>query len=398
VDPLKGSVTDVTTLDLYVYVRNNPLVYIDPWGLDPPSAIKRNPVDMLSEPTYFNGFERISYRGSGPYYYVPQVMKMLGGTATYDKDTNTTTLSLAYNGISASISYSMNDMEKLPGSSIYKTMATGNYTSPYFLAPLIPSEIPGSLSILYYKGKTYVNLNSFRTYFAKIFCEGNEENTNAPKTDDKGRKQLITKKMMDDFSWSVSEEVLDKINGILYQYGITNMASIRLFMATCAAESDKGYYNIENGSDEYFVKKDYKKIGRGAGYIQVTWEKNHLDFLSSINDPYTGDNVAQYIADNYSWEASAWYWKFNDTQIGRIDDYVLKYGDSLGVFFITQCGVNGWPTGLPNDLGIQIRDGKIKVDVDSSNKLMINGKPLYNAPMGWEKRELYYNEAIRIFR
>jgi hypothetical protein len=149
-----------------------------------------------------------------------------------------------------------------------------------------------------------------------------------------GRKQLITSKMMNDFGWSVSDTELEKINNMLHDYNITDMRSIRLFMATCAHESGKGSIGALEGlnKDGTTVGK-YKSEERGAGHIQITWDATHRKFLQTIPDSFSGVNTAEYIAENYPWEAAGWFWSSPEAKTaGRVslNEYIVKYGDSKG--------------------------------------------------------------------
>lgn len=227
-----------------------------------------------------------------------------------------------------------------------------------------------------------------------------------PPTEPQGR---ITSQMMKDFGWPLSDEELKRLNAILEKYGITDMKSIRLFMATCAHESGKGTSKIENGSEDYFIDNGYTGNTRGAGYIQLTGKEIHKKFLKTIPDSFSGADTATYIAENYPWEAAAWFWTSKAAKaIGKepqisLNKYVLKYGDSKGVYLMTQYAVNGW-TGAPKqDISEKIRDGKIKWEV-KDGKVYVGGEEKGKAPNGWDSqendynRENTYNEAISSFK
>ncbi len=122
--------------------------------------------------------------------------------------------------------------------------------------------------------------------------------------------QYVTMEMLRDFGWQqdlLTTDYLNKLNSCLEFYGITDLRSIKLFLATCGHESEKGNKVIENLPIPDNVR--YQIYDRGAGYIQITGrDETHLRFLKSVNDSYAALNTAEYIADNYPWEASAWYW------------------------------------------------------------------------------------------
>lgn len=233
-----------------------------------------------------------------------------------------------------------------------------------------------------------------------------EPSTESP-TEPQGR---ITSQMMKDFGWPLSDEELSKLNDILEKYGITDMRSIRLFMATCAHESGKG----TNGALEK-LKKDgttvgrYKPTERGAGYIQITWKDKHKQFLASIPDSFSGTDTATYIAENYPWEAAAWFWtskkaKTMGKDIKRpLNKYVVKYGDSKDIYLLIQYAVNGWPDDLPEGMDDKIRNGEVEWKV-KNGRLYVEGIDICKAPNGWNNqendynRENTYNEAINSFK
>jgi len=220
---------------------------------------------------------------------------------------------------------------------------------------------------------------------------------------------LVTSKMMSDFGWPVSDDELSVINAMLYRYGITDMRSIRLFMATCAHESSFGKDKLEklnaNGS---VAGSGYSPNDRGAGYIQLTHRSTHLSFLNSVSDSFTGEKTAEYIANNYPWEAAGWFWssttaKAVSAEKLSLNDYVVKWGDSKGVYLITQYYVNGgWPSELKQADAEKIRSGTISWSVNSSNKLIVNGKDVGNAPTGWRTattgRNATYDAAMKAFK
>ncbi|MDR2546446.1 MAG: LXG domain-containing protein [Lachnospiraceae bacterium] len=219
---------------------------------------------------------------------------------------------------------------------------------------------------------------------------------------------LISSWMMSDFGWEVSFDELLYIRDVLTRYNITNMNSIMMFMATCAHESGRGSATLE-------ILQNGRPVGsntaeaRGASYIQLTHEYNHKAFLEKMGDTYSGVNTAVHISENYSpWEVSAWFWcMVEKSHMNNINNYVNEYGNSLGVFFVTQSYVNGWPEVKVNGVKIQfknsemikIRDGEIILDIDKNNRFYCDVDKLrYPAPRGWDKREQRYHEANGIFK
>ena len=211
-----------------------------------------------------------------------------------------------------------------------------------------------------------------------------------------GTGNLVTVSQLKEFGWrDTSDAFVKKLNDTLIKYGIKDKNSVALFMATMAAESDYGRVALEEGSDSYFAEKSYGKNRRGAGYIQITHKETHLAFLKTMNDSFSGEDTASYIAKNYAMEASAWYWsKMQKTGEGNLNAYVTKNGGSLGVFLITQYYVNGVPNGINNDLASIRKGDSFTIN---ENSLSVNGHT-YRLPNGWNKREDARNKAMEVFK
>lgn len=130
---------------------------------------------------------------------------------------------------------------------------------------------------------------------------------------------------------NVDDEMVDELNSMLEKYGITDKNEINHFLAQCYVESWFGkstveirfetYPIIDEASDrKYFNDKYYMsaKLGnideddgykyRGAGYIQVTGRYNYNEFSKAMNDPLIFEEGTSYVAENYAWEASCWFW------------------------------------------------------------------------------------------
>ena len=200
-----------------------------------------------------------------------------------------------------------------------------------------------TIKMLYKDNKWWVDPNDVATLGG---YDSYDRNTGFYKKPD----LLVTKKMMDDFGWEMTEDEIAKLNGALYRYGITNKDSIKLFLATCEHESGYGQYKLEQLRKDGRTSGNYEPYERGAGYIQLTHEDTHKKFLESMGDTYSGTETAAYIADNYPWEAAAWFWTnisakaLKDDETGKnisLNEYVAKNGSSLGVYLIAQYYVNG---------------------------------------------------------
>ena len=122
--------------------------------------------------------------------------------------------------------------------------------------------------------------------------------------------------------------MVDELNSMLEKYGITDKNEINHFLAQCYVESGSGksvvqirWNKEENITDEeYFNLKNYMDpdLGntdpedgykyRGAGYIQLTGRYNYNEFSKAMNDPLIFEEGTSYVAENYAWEASCWFW------------------------------------------------------------------------------------------
>jgi len=106
---------------------------------------------------------------------------------------------------------------------------------------------------------------------------------------------------------------------VLEEYGITDINSIRHFIAQASHESDdwnyKGYGDglTEIGSESYLKSKKYWPY-IGAGYIHITWEYNYQafsDYLKNekgIDDPLIMSEGPKRIESTYAWVSAAWFW------------------------------------------------------------------------------------------
>lgn len=80
------------------------------------------------------------------------------------------------------------------------------------------------------------------------------------------------------------------------------------FLSQCAYESGWGKYLTEIGSSSYFASKPYGYKYRGSGYIQLTWNYNYRAFSQAQGDSSIYSLGADYVATNYPWQASGWWW------------------------------------------------------------------------------------------
>jgi len=238
----------------------------------------------------------------------------------------------------------------------------------------------------------------------------------------------VTVAMMNEFGWrreqgGTDAAEVERINNLLrdprINININTWESLRLFMATVAHESGFGRSSIEDygGNLSYFDEKTYDLFTRGAGYIQITQTNRHnnhdrfLEWIGSDVRSAPNVNTAEYIANNFAWEASFWFWAVDRrTREGNLNYYVARFGDSEGVYLVTQFFVNGWPRFaddrrdargyrllISQDLAEVIRDGTRRVDWDINPGNIIDdrgnevvasvlsvGGERFVAPRGWD--------------
>lgn len=94
----------------------------------------------------------------------------------------------------------------------------------------------------------------------------------------------------------------------LNKYGIDTVEEKAHFFAQCAYETNRGMWLTELGDSNYFADKPYGMKYRGAGYIQLTWDYNYKAFAEAMGDPEIYNQGAEYVAENYAWEAAGWFW------------------------------------------------------------------------------------------
>ena len=136
--------------------------------------------------------------------------------------------------------------------------------------------------------------------------------------------------------WSAGFEDTDLewLNELLIKYNITDPKSICFLFAQVAGETHFGVAKVENRSEndaneKYKTTNGNKEPGdgykyRGGGYIQLTGRKNYQafsDFLAKEGryDPKIMEEGAVYVAENYAWEASLYYW----TEISHLNHLIV---------------------------------------------------------------------------
>lgn len=177
-------------------------------------------------------------------------------------------------------------------------------------------------------------------------------------------RNIITKKNLIDIGWSeevITDNMILKLNSAMTEYDITNINSIRHFLAQCSVESGCGEILVErygrdsSSPEEYFRSRDFKEGNnapgspaekndgakyRGAGYIQLTWKENYYKFAKYIGDDDILNQGCIYVSNNYPWESAGWYW----SKLKKINNKINENPD-FSVEEVTKI-VNGGDTAL----------------------------------------------------
>jgi predicted chitinase len=156
-----------------------------------------------------------------------------------------------------------------------------------------------------------------------------------------------------------SDNSLYDLNFTLYRYGIMSSYQIAHFLAQCYAETG-GKYLLEGGYKPANQQQAYRESLKyypyyGAGYIQLTHESNYLLFSQHVGDPRIMEGPA-YVAANYAWRASGWFWDTAGINAG------LASGWSL--YNVSQ---------------------------------MVNCGNLTGSPNGWDDRQTAFNKTSKVF-
>lgn len=233
------------------------------------------------------------------------------------------------------------------------------------------------------------------------------------------------KNNMSTFKEIYGEDVFDKMQQKMYEYGITDETSILMFLSTIGAETGYGVRTTE------YILSDYKESlyaleTRGAGLLQVTGEVQ-LNFLKSMKEnesldasevaelnhyiesfyEYTNaknktacgckENATEFIAVKYPIESAMWYWGKNIQQCATfaedsdeqtdmtINDFILNYKDSSlseNLFLAVQYAVNSRKRFYKGDLQ-RICESETTV---IKNGEADSGKRTSPLPNGWTKR------------
>jgi hypothetical protein len=222
---------------------------------------------------------------------------------------------------------------------------------------------------------------------------------------------IITPAQLKEFGWYVTtQEEADRLTAIFADYGISTWESVREFMALAAAETGYGRDYLENGTDAHFQQHGYDRNTRGAGYLQLTGRRAHLDFLTAMGDNYRGTNTAEYIAENYPLESAIWFWTKKGDYDGGINEFVetrqAKEDDLQLSFLKSAYYTAGFPIGHDED-GNKIQYSVFNNDINDAiagkvqyvitDDEIIIRRRYYPLPSRWKERFEAYKKAQEIW-
>lgn len=125
---------------------------------------------------------------------------------------------------------------------------------------------------------------------------------------------LVTEDQLNKMGWNnVTSASLYDLNTTLVKNNIVSRNEIAHFLAQCAKESGKGKcltegsYMDKESQMSYLKDQDYYPY-YGAGYIQLTGERNYSEFSKIMEDPKILEIGPEYVAKNYAWAAAGWWW------------------------------------------------------------------------------------------
>ena len=166
-DPVKGTVTNPMSMVQYVYVINNPLKYVDLWGMEttligPYSGLG----NLIGDPVYYN-------RNGKAYYNINSVMESItyvnyqnnSSILTYDI---TTTDGDSYGLLKLTVN--------LANASEGKKISTSDIQ---IVNQVTKQIVDTKIDILYKNGRAYITLESFMDlvsvdgYFKRVSCDIN---------------------------------------------------------------------------------------------------------------------------------------------------------------------------------------------------------------------------------
>ena len=95
-----------------------------------------------------------------------------------------------------------------------------------------------------------------------------------------------TDSVMGEITWEISDEQLEELNWVLWEYDISTPEEISQFLAQATVETRAGRNLTENGGEEYFQRYGYSSGTRGAGYLHLTFDYGQMAFSTWMMKKY----------------------------------------------------------------------------------------------------------------
>ncbi|MDR0812421.1 MAG: hypothetical protein LBO63_00235 [Oscillospiraceae bacterium] len=124
-----------------------------------------------------------------------------------------------------------------------------------------------------------------------------------------------------------------ELNKTISNGDFTMKKQVAHFLAQIAYETNYGKWLIERGDVQ--SKKYYPYYG--AGYIQLTGEKNYRAFAEAMGDPRIMEGPA-YVAANYAWASAGWFWASKNLN----DGIANKGWTAKGVSTVVHGDASSW--------------------------------------------------------
>lgn len=111
-----------------------------------------------------------------------------------------------------------------------------------------------------------------------------------------------TDSVMGNIIWEISDEQLEKLNWVLWEYDITTPEEISQFLAQATVETRAGRCLTEIGDEEYFQNFGYSAGTRGAGYLHLTFDYGQMAFATWMIKKYIPEleNIVYVNPSNHS--------------------------------------------------------------------------------------------------
>jgi RHS repeat-associated protein len=287
VDPFKGVITNPQTLILYAYVFNNPVLWVDPFGLN----ATKNPIELLKD--IINDVRERHDDTEGRLIVFSEIkvlMQELGGVLLYGSSFPFVLLKITYSGVAAVINFPNQFPSKMPQTI---TPTVTKYSQNSESSKVVTG---GKLTII---GNSvigyFINLTELLEYFKKIWCE---EDAPANTTPTRGKY----KDFLDKLAMKESSDNYTARNGIYlgrYQLGDlalqdagfkdSNNNWTELAKTAYNVNTNEAFLNNPQAQDAA-IRSYHKKVW---GYIKSYNLTKYIGQDATFNDEKLGFTVTE---------------------------------------------------------------------------------------------------------